>query len=79
MCGEGGHEAVIEAAEAQFVPPMGDTLRPYRRLRRRRGQGDYLGVEAAIHPDDVNGDLPSAAAIVELAEKILASGKLTVF
>jgi hypothetical protein len=76
---EGGHEAVIEAAEAQFVPPTGDTLRPYRRLRRRRAQGDYQGVEAAIHPDDVKGDLPSAAAIVDLAEKLLAAGKLTVF
>lgn len=76
---EGGHEAVIQAAEAQFVPPMGDTLRPYRRLRRRRGQGDYLGVEVAIHPDDVQADLPAASAIVDLAEKLVGTGKLTVF
>lgn len=76
---EGGHEAAIQAAEAQLVPPMGDTLRPYRRLRRRRGQGDCLGAEVAIHPDDVHADLPAAAAIVELAEKLLATGKLTVF
>jgi hypothetical protein len=58
---------------------MGDTLRPYRRLRRRRAQGDYLGAEVAIHPDDVRADLPAASAFVDLVEKLLASGKLTVF
>src|SRR5207249_4896224 len=68
---DGGHEAVIQAAEAQLAPPMGDVLRPYRRLRRRRGQGDYLGAELAIHPDDVDADLPAATAIVDLAEKLL--------
>jgi HEPN domain-containing protein len=76
---EGGHEAAIQAAEAQFVPPMGDALRPYRRLRRRRAQGDYLGAEVAIHADDVHADLPAATAIVDLADKLLATGKLTVF
>ena len=76
---EGGHEAVIQAAEAQLAPPMGDTLRPYRRLRRRRGQGDYLGAEVAIHRDDVDVDLPAASAIVDLAGKLLTTGKLTIF
>lgn len=76
---EGGHEAVIQAAEAQLAPPMGDSLRPYRRIRRRRGQGDYLGAEVAIHADDVHGDLPAARAIVDLAETLLATEKLTVF
>jgi len=75
----GGHEAVIQAAEAQFVPPMEARLRPYRRLRRRRGQGDYFGSEVEIHPDDVLADLPAAAAIVDMAEQLLASGRLTVF
>jgi hypothetical protein len=44
----GGHEAVIEAAEAQLVPPLGAVLRPFRRLRRIRGGGDYLASDAAI-------------------------------
>ena len=35
----GGHEAVIVAAEAQLVPPLGEVLRPFRRLRRARGGG----------------------------------------
>lgn len=34
----GGHEAVIQAAEAQLVPPLGTVLRPYRRLRRQRAK-----------------------------------------
>lgn len=75
----GGHEAVIEAAEAQLVPPMGDRLRPYRRLRRRRGEGDYFGSTVAIHPDEVHADLPASVAIVDMADTLIASGRLTVF
>lgn len=67
----GGHEAVIEAAEAQLVPPLGTVLRPYKRLRRQRGQGDYMASEGAISPDDVHGDLPAATAIVDAAAQLL--------
>jgi hypothetical protein len=67
----GGHEAVIEAADAQLVPPLDGVLRPYRRLRRQRGQGDYMASEGAINPDDVHADLPAATAIVDAAAKIL--------
>ncbi len=76
---DGGHEVVIEAAEAQLSPPMGDTLRPYRRMRRRRGEGDYQGLEVAIHADDIHADLPASEAIVDMAETLLGTGKLTVF
>jgi len=76
---EGGHEAAISAVEAQMDPPMGGTLRPYRRLRRRRGQGDYYGAADQVHPDDVALDLPAAAAIVDMAETLCRSGVLTVF
>jgi hypothetical protein len=69
----GGHEAVIQAALAQFVPPLGDVLRPYRRLRRQRAQGDYLASEGAISSDDVNSDLPAAAAIVDAAARVVPS------
>lgn len=67
----GGHEAVIEAAQAQLVPPLGAVLRPYRRLRRMRGRGDYLDSDAAIAVEDVTSDLPAAMAIVDAAAKIL--------
>jgi len=44
---------VIQAAEAQLVPPAGPILRPYRRLRRIRGAGDYQASEGAVNPEDV--------------------------
>lgn len=68
---QGGHEAVIQAAEAQLVPPAGPILGPYRRLRRTRGQGDYQASEGAIHPDDVRADLPVASRIVEAAAQVV--------
>ena len=68
---EGGHEAVIEAAEAQLVPPAGPVLRPYRRLRRTRGVGDYQASEGAVHPDDVRADLPVATSIVQAAADVV--------
>ena len=67
----GGHEAVIQATEAQLVPPLGAVLRPYRRLRRQRGRGDYMASEGAISPDDVVADLPASTHIVEAAEKVV--------
>ena len=75
----GGHEAVIDAVEAQLVPPMGKTLHPYRNLRRMRASGDYLGASSALHSDDVMRDHPAAIAIVEMADKLLSSGTLPVF
>ena len=68
---EGGHEAVIQATEAQLVPPLGAVLRPYRRLRRQRGKADYMASEGAISPDDVLADLPAATAVVTAAEKVV--------
>ena len=69
----GGHEVVIQAATAQLVPPLGDVLRPFLRLKRRRGDADYAGSEDEIHPDDI----PAAEAIVDAAARVLP--QLTVF
>jgi hypothetical protein len=68
---QGGHEAVIQAAEAQLVPPLAAVLRPYRRLRRQRAEGDYLASEGAISPDDVRTDLAAATAIVAAAGDVV--------
>lgn len=68
---EGGHEVVIQAAEAQLVPPAGPILRPYRRLRRVRGAGDYQASEGAVHPEDVDADLPIAEKIVNAAADVV--------
>jgi hypothetical protein len=73
----GGHEATIEAAHAQLVPPLGDILRPFRRMKRRRNDGDYAGSEAQIHGEDVVADLPAATAIVDAITRVLP--QLTVF
>jgi hypothetical protein len=62
---------VIEAAFAQLDPPAGPTLRPYRRLKRIRGGGDYEAEEGALHPDDVRADLPVARKIVDIATKVV--------
>ncbi len=67
----GGHEAVIQAAQAQLVPPLGPVLKPYRRLRRVRGGGDHLTSQGALSADDVTVDLPVATAIVEAAVKVV--------
>jgi len=67
----GGHEVTIEAVTAQLVPPLGDVLRPFRRLKRRRGQGDYAGAEDQIHAEDIEADLPAAEAIVGAAARVL--------
>jgi len=67
----GGHEAVIEAAEAQLIPPLAEVLRPFRYLRRTRGSGDYLAAAGALSPEDVRSSLPDAIAIVAAASKIV--------
>jgi len=73
----GGHEAAIEAAQAQLVPPLGEVLRPIRRIKRRRNDGDYAGSEDQVHSDDIRADLPLATAIVDTIARIVP--ELTVF
>jgi hypothetical protein len=73
----GGHEVTIEAAHAQLVPPLGDVLRPFRHIKRRRNDGDYAGSENQIHEEDIHADLPAATAIVDAATRLLP--QLTVF
>jgi len=73
----GGHEVAIEAAYAQLVPPLGEVLKPFRRIKRRRNDGDYAGSEGQIHEEDVHADLPAATAIVDAVTRVLP--QLTVF
>ncbi len=67
----GGNEAVIQAAEAQLIPPLRDVLEPFRLMRRTRGSGDYLAAAGALTSDDVRADLPFAAGIVDAAARIV--------
>ena len=68
----GGHIAVLDAAVAQLVPPMGETLRPLGRIRRRRHQAEHPSIaHPALSPAEVRADLRAATAIVEMAERVV--------
>ena len=68
----GGHLAVYDAVRSQLDPPMGQTLRPFDRMRRNRRDAEYPPTDAeAVTSEKVAEDLPKATAIVDLAEKAL--------
>jgi hypothetical protein len=68
----GGHLAVYEAVGAQLVPPMGQVLQPFDRMRRQRHDAEYPPADApALTAADVREDIPKAAAVVDLAEGVI--------
>jgi hypothetical protein len=68
----GGHLAAYEAVRAQREPPMGKTLRPFDRTRRQRNDAEYPPSNApALTADDLREDIPKAADIISLAERVL--------
>jgi hypothetical protein len=68
----GGHLAVYEATRAQLDPPLGQVLRPFDRIRRRRHEVEYPPTDAPqVNSDDVREDAVKAAAIVDLSERVL--------
>lgn len=68
----GGHLAVYEAIRAQLDPPLGQVLRPFDRIRRRRHDVKYPPTDAPqMNPDDVREDVTKAAAIIDLSERVL--------
>jgi hypothetical protein len=68
----GGHLAAYQAIRAQLEPPMGKTLRPFDRMRRQRHDAEYPPSNVpALTADDVREDIPKAADIISLAERVL--------
>lgn len=68
----GGHLAVYHAVRAQLDPPMGRTLLPFDRMRRRRHDVEYPPAGAPeLTPDDVTEDVPKVIALLELAQRVL--------
>jgi hypothetical protein len=68
----GGHLAAYEAVRAQLDPPMGKTLRPFDRMRRQRHDAEYPPSNApALTAVDVREDIPKAADIISLGERVL--------
>jgi uncharacterized protein (UPF0332 family) len=68
---KGGHIAPIAAVRAQTGSSGAAQLRPYDRLRRTRNRTDYPTPESSLSADDVTEALPHAAAIVDVATKLL--------
>lgn len=68
----GGHIAVREAVSAQLDPPLGQVLRPFDRLRRRRNQVEYPSSAApGVSEEEVGRDLPKVKQIIDVAAQVL--------
>ena len=71
---KGEHLAVYRAVRAQMDPPMGQTLRPFDRMRRQRHDAEYPAVDTPeLTCDDLLEDMPKIVAIVDLAAGVLDS------
>jgi hypothetical protein len=63
---------VLDAVTAQLDPPLGQSLRPFDRMRRRRNGAEYpLPDSPEITAEDVIRDLPKAEEFLTLATKVL--------
>jgi hypothetical protein len=68
----GGHIAVYEAVRAQLDPPLGQSLRSFDRMRRRRNEAEYPRVGSPrFSADDVLSDLPKVEEIIGIAVKVV--------
>lgn len=68
----GGHLAVLDVVTAQLDPPLGQALRSFDRMRRRRNSAEYPHPDTPeITPDDVMRDIERAEQFVALAAKVL--------
>jgi hypothetical protein len=68
----GGHIAVYNAVRAQLDPPMGRTLEPFDRMRRRRNAVEYsASTQGAVVVEEIDEDSVKAQAIVDTAARVL--------
>jgi hypothetical protein len=68
----GGHLGAYDAVRAQLHPPLGKTLQPFDRMHRQRHDAEYPPSNSpALTAADVREDIPKAAAITDLAERVL--------
>lgn len=68
----GGHLAVLDAVTAQLDPPLGQSLRSFDRMRRRRNSAEYPRVDTpGITSEDVHKDLAKAEEFLALATRVL--------
>jgi hypothetical protein len=68
----GGHIAVLDAVAAQLDPPLGQILRPFDRIRRRRNEAEYPRRDApGFTGEDSARELPKVEQIVDAAGRVL--------
>jgi len=66
-----GHHGTYLAVQAQLDPPLGKTLRPFERMRRRRNEIEYPDfVQAPPAVNDVEEEAQAAAAIISLVKRV---------
>lgn len=77
----GGHIAVMDAVRAQFNDRGGmEVFGRLHRLRRRRHRTEYPDEESpGINEDDARQALETARAVIDAAERLLGSGRLSPF
>lgn len=62
----GGHVVLLDALMAQFDPPMGHLVKPFDRLRRRRNEVEYAGLDRPdVTAEETRRDLVKATALVD--------------
>src|SRR5439155_23310546 len=60
----GGHIAVFDAVMAQLHPPLGQVLRPFDRMRRRRNEAEYPRADRpTFNADEGTREGPKVGAI----------------
>ncbi|WP_196439022.1 hypothetical protein [Planomonospora sp. ID67723] len=63
---------MLDAVTAQLDPPLGQALRSFDRMRRRRNSAEYPRPETPeITSDDVMQDMEKAEQFIALAAKVL--------
>lgn len=68
----GGHIAVYNAVRAQLDPPIGRTIVPFDRMRRRRNAVEYsAATQPAVVVEEIGEDSVKAQAIVDAAATVL--------
>jgi hypothetical protein len=68
----GGHIAVFDAVMAQLHPPLGQVLRPFDRMRRRRNEAEYPRADRpTFTADEGTREVPKVAAILDAVDLLL--------
>jgi len=66
-----GHHGTYLAVKAQLDPPLGQALRPFERMRRRRNEIEYPNfVDAPVSAADVLEEAQAAESLVAVVRRV---------